>query len=130
MEREAYEDALQSIATENNMRVLNYYSLASGFLTGKYRSKTDLTKSPRGGGLDKYLDNNGFEVLKALDEVSEKHNSNPATVSLAWLLGRPTITAPIVSATSLRQLQSIIEAPKLNLDGNDMERLNKASDWE
>jgi len=129
MEREAYENELQSIATENNMGVLNYYSLASGFLTGKYRSKADLTKSPRGGGLDKYLDNRGFGVLKALDEVSEKHNSTPATVSLAWLLARPTITAPIVSATSLNQLQSIIDAPKLNLDGNDMERLNKASEW-
>ena len=129
MEREPYEKELKSIVEENNMGVLNYYSLASGFLTGKYRSKDDLTKSPRGGSLEKYLNDKGFAVLKALDEVSEKHNSTPATVSLAWLLARPTITAPIVSATSLKQLQSIIDAPKLKLDENDMDMLNKASNW-
>lgn len=130
MEREKYERDLRPIVENNNMGVLNYYSLASGFLTGKYRSKDDLGKSPRGGGIEKYLNSKGFAVLKALDEVSEKHNSTLATVSLAWLLARPTITAPIVSATSLKQLQSIIDAPKLKLDASDMDRLNKASDWQ
>lgn len=129
MEREAYEKELQSIAEKNNMGVLNYYSLASGFLTGKYRSKSDLGKSPRGGGVEKYLDSKGFQVLEALDAVSEKHSTTPATVSLAWLLARPTIIAPIVSATSLKQMQSILDAPGLKLDENDMKRLDTASNW-
>ncbi len=129
IEREDYENELEIIVKENNMGVLNYYSLASGFLTGKYRSKNDFDKSPRGYGMDKYLNDKGVKVLEALDQVSEKHDTNPATVSLAWLLARPTITAPIVSATSLKQLQSIIDAPKLQLDEIDMEMLNKSSDW-
>lgn len=129
MEREAYEKELKTIVEDNNMGVLNYYSLASGFLTGKYRGKEDMGKSPRGYGMGKYLNAKGSAVLEALDQVSKKHNSTPATVSLAWLLARPTITAPIVSATSLKQLQSIIDAPKLRLDEMDMEMLNKASAW-
>ncbi len=127
MEREAYEKELKPIVEENNMGVLNYSSLASGFLTGKYRSEDDLDKSPRGGGVEKYLNAKGFKVLRALEEVSHKHNSSPATVSLAWLLARPTITAPIVSATSVSQLQSIIEAPRLKLDNSDMDLLNTVS---
>ena len=129
MEREPYEKELRTIVEENNMGVLNYYSLASGFLTGKYRSKDDFSKSPRGYGMEKYLNEKGFKVLETLDQVSEKHSINAATVSLAWLLARPTITAPIVSATSLKQLQSIIDAPKLKLDEMDMDMLNKASAW-
>lgn len=129
MEREAYEKELHSLVDENNMGVLNYSSLASGFLTGKYRSKDDFDKSPRGGGMDKYMNDNGFKVLEALDQVSRKHDSTPATISLAWLLAQPTITAPIVSATSIQQLQSIIDAPNILLDTEDMTSLDKASEW-
>ena len=129
MERENYEKVLRLIVEENNMGVINYYSLASGFLAGKYRSKDDFNKSPRGYGMEKYLTDKGFKVLEALEKVSEKHNTTLATISLAWLLARPTITAPIVSATSLKQLESIINAPLLKLDEVDLEILNKASGW-
>ena len=129
MERKAYEKELKSLVQEQGLGVISYSSLASGFLTGKYRSKEDYGKSPRGGGMDKYMNERGFKVLNALDIVSEKHNSTQATVSLAWLLNQPTITAPIVSATSLKQLQSIIDAPKLKLESSDIEILNKASAW-
>ncbi|MDN3724887.1 aldo/keto reductase [Aequorivita sp. SDUM287046] len=127
MEREKYEHELRGIVEENNMGVLSYYSLASGFLTGKYRSKSDLDKSERGGGVEKYLNKKGFKVLEALDKVSEKHGTTQATISLAWLMARPTITAPIVSATTLKQMESIIKAPQLRLDEEDMELLNRAS---
>ncbi len=127
MEREKYEKELRGIVEENNMGVLSYFSLASGFLTGKYRSKNDLDKSQRGDGVEKYLNNKGFKVLEALDKVSEKHDTTQATISLAWLMARPTITAPIVSATSLKQMESIIKAPQLKLDEEDMEILNNAS---
>ena len=130
LEREPYEKELQAIVKQNDMGVINYYSLASGFLTGKYRGKNDLDKSPRSHGLEKYLNEKGFKILEALDQVSEKHNSNPATISLAWLLARPTITAPIVSATSIKQLQSIIDAPQVKLDQRDLDTLNKASSWQ
>ncbi len=127
LERDSFENELQEIAEKNSMGVINYYSLASGFLTGKYRSKNDLNKSQRGGAVEKYLNEKGFKVLNALDKISEKHSTTPATISLAWLLARPNITAPIVSATSLKQLEAIIEAPKIRLDAEDMTMLNEVS---
>ncbi len=127
LERGSFENELQEIAEKNNMGVLNYYSLASGFLTGKYRSKNDLNKSQRGGAVEKYLNEKGFKVLGALDKISKKYSTTPATISLAWLLARPNITAPIVSATSLKQLEAIIQAPKLKLDVEDMAMLNAVS---
>lgn len=127
MERESYEKELMDIVNENNMGVLSYSSLASGFLTGKYRSKDDLDKSQRGGGVKKYLDEKGIRVLKTLDNISEKHHATQAAISLAWLMARPTITSPIVSATSLKQMESIIEAPQLKLDKEDMDLLNEES---
>ncbi|WP_310992688.1 aldo/keto reductase [Aequorivita marina] len=129
MEREAYEKELRQIVKDNNMGVLSYYSLASGFLTGKYRSKHDLNKSERGGGVAKYLNEKGFKILEALDSISAKHDTTQAAISLAWLLARPTITAPIVSATSLKQMESIIKAPQLSLDKEDLDLLNKASSF-
>lgn len=129
MERKEYEKELRSIVEENNMGVLNYSSLASGFLTGKYRSKDDLDKSQRGGGIEKYLNEKGFNVLKALDKISEKHGTTQAAISLAWLLVSPTITAPIVSATSIRQMESIKKAPQLKLDEEDIEVLNNVSSY-
>jgi aryl-alcohol dehydrogenase-like predicted oxidoreductase len=127
VEREGYETDYAPVAEASNLAVLPYYSLASGFLTGKYRSREDVSKSPRGAGVVKYLDGNGSQVLEALDAVSKKHGSHPATVSLAWLLSRPHVTAPIASATSDAQLDMLLAAPKLKLDAEDLERLNEAS---
>jgi aryl-alcohol dehydrogenase-like predicted oxidoreductase len=101
--------------------------LASGFLTGKYRGQDDLSKSPRGQGAKKYLNDRGFRILQALDQVAEKHKANPAQVALAWLMARPSITAPIASATSAEQLNDLIAATQLELDSASMELLNLAS---
>ena len=128
-EREKFENGIEPLCLGNNLGVLNYYSLASGFLTGKYRSKDDLGQSARGGGVEKYLDDRGFKILAALDEVSRTLNSNPATVALAWLIHRPSVTAPIVSATSIEQLQSIIKAPDLAITAHEIELLTQESAW-
>lgn len=128
-EREKFENGLEPICLGNNLGVLNYYSLASGFLTGKYRSKEDLGKSPRGGGVAKYLDDRGFKILAALDEVAGQLKTTPATVAIAWLIHRPSVTAPIVSATSLKQLDSIIKAPDLPITAHEIELLTQESRW-
>lgn len=125
--RAEYEETLEPVCLENGLGVIPYFSLASGFLTGKYRSEADLSKSARGGGIKKYLNERGFRILEALDQVAEEHNSTPAGVALAWLIARPSITAPIASATSLEQLNDLIEATKLELDRDAIERLNRAS---
>lgn len=128
-EREVFEKELEEICLKNNLGVISYFSLASGFLTGKYRNENDFSKSPRGGGMGKYLDDRGLKILSALDEVAEKLNTTQAAVALAWLINRPSVTAPIVSATSLNQLDSIINAPKLEISQEDIELINKASAW-
>jgi len=128
--REEYEKELEPVCLKNNVGVINYYALASGFLTGKYRSEADLQKSPRGAGVKKYLNERGFRILKALDEVSARYNSTPAHVAIAWLIARPGITAPIASATSLEQLNDLVEATKLDLDKAAIEQLNSASAWQ
>ena len=128
-ERAAFEDGLEPICLGNSLGVLNYYSLASGYLTGKYRSKEDLDKSPRGSGVAKYLDERGFKILAALDEVAKQLKTTPATVALAWLIHRPSVTAPIVSATTIEQLQSIIKAPDLPITAHEIELLTQESAW-
>ena len=128
-EREIFEKELEAVCLENEVGVVNYYSLASGFLTGKYRSESDLNKSPRGGGVKKYLNDRGFRILAALDEVSGRYHSTPATVALAWLIARPSVTAPIASATSIAQLDSLIAATRLTLDDAAIRQLNEASAW-
>ena len=128
-DREGYEKELEPVCIENGIGVITYYSLASGFLTGKYRSESDLSKSQRGQGIKKYLNERGFRILKALDEVAAAYNSTPASVALAWVIARPGITAPIVSATSTKQLDAIIAATKLNLKSSDIELLNNASKY-
>lgn len=125
--REGFEKELEKICLDNNLGVINYYSLESGFLTGKYRTEDDLVKSVRGGGMAKYFNDRGKRILKALDEVAAKHNSVPAAISIAWLLNRPSVTAPIVSATTRDQLNSILSATSLNLDLHDINTLNEAS---
>jgi aryl-alcohol dehydrogenase-like predicted oxidoreductase len=107
--------------------VIPYSSLASGFLTGKYRSEKDLANRPRGESVRKYLNDRGFRILGALDQVAAQYHSVPAAVSLAWLIARPGVTAPIASATSLDQLTDLIEATKLELDPSSIELLNMAS---
>jgi aryl-alcohol dehydrogenase-like predicted oxidoreductase len=101
--------------------------LASGFLTGKYRGEGDLAKSARGGGVKKYLNERGFRILAALDQTAKKYNSTPAKVSLAWLLTRPTITAPIASATNVAQLRELLDATNLDLDRESVQLLDQAS---
>ncbi len=128
-DRENFEKELEQICLDNNVGVINYYSLASGFLTGKYRSEADLGKSVRGGGMKPYMNERGFAILKALDEVSVQYNTTPASIAVAWLMARPSVTAPIASATTLAQLDSLVNAAKLELSNDAIERLNKASNW-
>ncbi|MCS3869921.1 aryl-alcohol dehydrogenase-like predicted oxidoreductase [Chryseobacterium ginsenosidimutans] len=127
LEREGFEKNYAPLVEEFGLSVFPYWSLAAGFLTGKYRDEADLSKSQRGEGARKYLNPKGLEVLKVLDQISEKYDSKPATVALAWLLANPLITAPIVSATSESQLETLFAAPKLQLSSEDVELLNTAS---
>lgn len=128
-EREAFENGFEPICLGHNLGVITYYSLEGGFLTGKYRSKEDLGKSPRGGKMETYFNERGFRILEALDFVAKEYNTTPASVALAWLIQRPSVTAPIVSATSLSQLDSIILAPELDLDANSIALLTANSAW-
>jgi aryl-alcohol dehydrogenase-like predicted oxidoreductase len=126
-ERAAYERALEPLALTEGLGVIPYYALASGFLTGKYRSAADFAKSPRGGGAKSKLNRRGLRILAALDEVAARTGSKPASVALAWLIARPGITAPIASATSLEQLEELIAATRLKLDAEAIEALDSAS---
>ena len=126
-ERNDYESTLEDVCLREGLGVIPYFSLASGFLTGKYRSKADLTGKARGSRVEKYLNERGFRILDALDRVASERNSTPARVALAWLIARPSITAPIASATKLDQLTDLIEATKLKLSAEEIELLNAAS---
>jgi len=127
--REGFEKEMEKVCLDNQLGVISYYALASGFLTGKYRSEADLGKSPRGGGAKDFMNDRGFRILKALDEVSELYNSTPASVALAWLIARPSVTAPIASVTSLNQLQDLTKAAALKLDNEALSILDEASAW-
>jgi aryl-alcohol dehydrogenase-like predicted oxidoreductase len=126
-DRAEFETNLEPVCQKASIGVISYFSLASGFLTGKYRSERDLSKSKRGQFVKKYLNERGFRILSALDQVSARLRSIPAKVALAWLLARPSITAPIASATSLEQLHDLIDATNLRLDPSSIELLNQAS---
>lgn len=128
-DREKFETDYQSIAAVQKLSVMNYYSLASGFLTGKYRTDADFGQSERGKDVKQYMNERGFKILDALDGVANEHNTTPAVIALAWLLNQPTIAAPIVSATSLRQLESIIQAPQIHLTDEQEAKLDDASDF-
>lgn len=128
VERADYEAKLERVCVENELGVIPYFGLASGFLTGKYRTEADLSKSARGSRVKKYLNERGLRVLAALDEVSKKLDSKPACVALAWLMARPSITAPIASATNLDQMKDLLTAAELNLDRDSIEILNRASE--
>ncbi len=127
-DREAYETNYEPICQENGLGVIPYSSLASGFLSGKYRSEADASKSPRGGGITKkYLNSRGHKILNALDDVAERYNATPAQISLAWLIARPSITAPIVSASSVDQWNDLAKAAELSLDAEAIRQLSDAS---
>ncbi|MGV3658261.1 MAG: aldo/keto reductase [Chitinophagaceae bacterium] len=126
--RQKFEQEYLPICKAENLGVINYYALASGFLSGKYRTPADAAKSARGEGIVKqYLNERGLRILKALDEVAEKRGTNAATVSLAWLIAQPHITAPIASATSIEQLHELIKAATLQLSTEDIAQINEAS---
>jgi aryl-alcohol dehydrogenase-like predicted oxidoreductase len=126
-EREIFEKELEQVCLDHQLGVINYWALAAGFLTGKYRSDADLGKSPRGAGVKKYLDERGFRILAALDMVAARYESTPASVAIAWLIARPSVTAPIASATSLEQLESLVKATELSLDKTAISQLDEAS---
>jgi aryl-alcohol dehydrogenase-like predicted oxidoreductase len=127
--RRKYEQEYEPICIEKGLGVINYYALASGFLTGKYRTPGDVDKSARGGGVVKtYLNDRGLRILNALDEVAKEYNTTPASIAIAWLIARPSITAPIASATSIEQLDDLVKAAQLQLDTQAIELLNKASE--
>jgi aryl-alcohol dehydrogenase-like predicted oxidoreductase len=126
-DRASYDGPLRELAIELGLGVIPYFSLASGFLTGKYRTEQDLAKSPRGGGVKKYLTPRGFAILAALDEVSAAHGCGPAEVALAWLMAREGVTAPIASATSVEQMKSFSTAASLTLSADEQATLDRAS---
>jgi len=126
-DRKEFETELAQICRDEKLGVINYYSLAAGFLTGKYRSVEEGAKHPgRGGRLKRYLDPRGMRILSAVDSVAARHNAVPAQIALAWLIAKPLITAPIVSVTSLRQLTEILRAPEIKLAGEDIAVLDAA----
>ncbi len=127
LERTGFEGDLQNLCVARGVGVIPYFPLAAGFLSGKYRSEADLGKSPRGKALAKYLDERGLRVLAALDRAAQAHDTQPAAVALAWLLEQPAITAPIVSATSVEQLQASLRAATLQLPPETLADLNRAS---
>ena len=129
VERALFETDLEAVCLQRGVGVINYYGLASGFLSGKYRSEADLDKSKaRGGSAKKYLTPKGLGVLAALDEVARRYEVSPATVAIAWLIARRAITAPIASATSIAQLNELLAAASLDLDAEAIGRLDAASE--
>ncbi len=126
-DRADFEGELEKICHDNDLGVISYFSLAAGFLTGKYRSTEDLGQSARGSTVEKYLTERGFKIVKALDEVAKEVSAQPAQVAIAWLIAQPAITAPIASATRLTQLGELIAASQLKLSDDAIARLNKAS---
>jgi aryl-alcohol dehydrogenase-like predicted oxidoreductase len=126
-ERELFEKDLEKVCLEHGIGVIPYYSLASGFLTGKYRSSGDSSKSIRGGRASQYMNEKGLRILKALDELAANYHTKQASIALAWLMARKSITAPIASATSVQQLNELMQAAKIGLSDADIQLLDKAS---
>lgn len=127
MEREKFEGDIQKICKKENLGVTSYFSLASGFLTGKYHNKKEIKGTSREPFLKEYFDDRGKSILKALQELAEKHSISQAGISLAWIMQRPAITAPIASATKQEHLKAFTEAINLTLPEEDMAYLNKVS---
>jgi aryl-alcohol dehydrogenase-like predicted oxidoreductase len=126
--RSDYESALEPLCLEQHLGVVSYFALASGFLSGKYRTPADATKSARGKGIvEKFLNERGLRILAALDDVGRRHSASAASVALAWQIARPSITAPIASATSVKQLSELVAATQIKFDPAAIEQLNTAS---
>jgi aryl-alcohol dehydrogenase-like predicted oxidoreductase len=115
---------LQPLCEREEIGIISYYGLASGFLTGKYRKEEDLSKSVRGKGIAKYLDSKGMNILAALDEVAAKYKTSQAAVALSWLMTRPAVVAPIASATSVDQLKELLKSVSLHLDDESLDLLS------
>ena len=129
--RQAFEEQFEPICRERGLGVLNYFALASGFLTGKYRTAEDAKKSTRGEGIvGTYLNERGLRILSALDEVAAQYRTEPASIALAWLLAKPYITAPIASATTVEQLRDLVKAVEIRLDEESVAKLDNASAYQ
>jgi|688.fasta_scaffold50456_3 aryl-alcohol dehydrogenase-like predicted oxidoreductase len=129
LEREEFETKLAPLCAKENIAVIGYYSLASGFLSGKYKKTEDKAQSDRGSRVEKYMNDRGFRVVAALEKVAKIVDSTPSAVALAWLMAQPTVTSPIASATNEKQLEELIASTKLDLDSASLALLNEASDY-
>ncbi len=129
-DRKPFEEALAPLCLREHLGVIPYYSLAAGFLTGKYRTDADVAKSARAYKVKDYMNDRGRAILAALDRVAARTGAAPARVALAWLMTRPAVTAPIASATSLGQLTDLVAATQLDLDPQDVAALDAASAWQ
>jgi aryl-alcohol dehydrogenase-like predicted oxidoreductase len=127
VERQEFESDLLTAVEKYNLGAIPYFSLAAGFLSGKYRSADDASKAARGAMVKKYLNDWGFGVVAALEQIAKEHSSTPARIALAWLIAQPGITSPIASATNDKHLQDLVEATKLKLDPAAIEKLNTVS---
>jgi aryl-alcohol dehydrogenase-like predicted oxidoreductase len=127
VERNSFEGPLEELCLAEKIGVIGYYSLASGFLTGKYKSKSDAEGRARGRGVEKYLNDYGFGVIKALEEVAARYEAKPGQIAIAWLIARPSVTAPIVSATTLEQVAELAEAAEIELDAESIAKIDAAS---
>ena len=127
VERNSFEGPLEDLCLAEKVGVIGYYSLASGFLTGKYKSKADAEGRARGRGVEKYLSDYGFGVIKALDEVAAQYEAKPGQIAIAWLIARPSVTAPIASVTTLEQVGELAEAAEIELDAESIAKLDAAS---
>lgn len=127
VERKQFEGEVAALCQREKLGVIPYYSLASGFLTGKYRAAADTEGRARGSRVAKYMNDAGFRVLAALNEVAKRYNAKSVQIALAWMIGRPGITAPIASATNLDQLREIMQAPEIKLDHDAIEQIDRAS---
>ena len=127
VERAEFEGPLEDLCLKEKVGVISYYSLASGFLTGKYRSKADMEGRIRAPRVEKYLNDYGFGVLKALDKVAAQYGAKPGQIALAWLIARPSVTAPIASATNLEQLAELVKAAEIKLDAAAIQQIDQAS---
>jgi aryl-alcohol dehydrogenase-like predicted oxidoreductase len=126
-DRAGYEQRLQGICVKHGLGVISYFSLASGFLSGKYRSEEDAASRPRAGMLKKYFNERGTRILESLNDVALDVKAKPAQVALAWLMARPSLTSAIASATTVEQLHELIGAASLKLPSEAVESLEQAS---
>jgi aryl-alcohol dehydrogenase-like predicted oxidoreductase len=127
VEREEFEGPLEALCLEEKIGVIGYYSLASGFLTGKYHTRADAEGRARGSRVQKYLNDYGFGVIAALDDVAKRYDAKPVQIAMAWLIARPSVTAPIASATNLDQLAELLKSAEIKLDASAIAQIDAAS---